>query len=453
MYRKILFMLLCVMTALVVSPYIYADSFTGTSYKIDASVMNSFGGSGSSTSYGMTSSGGESIIGQGLGGSYLLSQGYVSQLNQSLQLTVQPPGLTTHLNFDENIGPTAYDWTANNNNATNSAGNNMTWATGKRYNSVDQALTSGHLETSTTPISGATNSFTAEGWFNPATTASGMVLMGQDDNTGTGDKWKVVTNASGSVTFILQKAGTTVSATGSTALTPSIWQHIAVNYDGATMKLFLNGVLLVQQSNPAGAHTFSLPLALGDYNSPAVSSSFNGKIDEVRVYNRALGDREVFNNYHAQNSFSDAAFVTIPAVTPGTSSQIGSDVFVQTDAPGYNLAIRQFTNLNAITYTGNTIPAISSGSIASPVPWTEGTTKGLGFTLTGAPSLDSKWGTSPNYNYAPLSTTATTFYTKSGGSTSGQKEAISMQYRVDVNNSQVADNYRHLVNISGTVIP
>ncbi len=452
MYRKIFFILLCVATALVASPHLHADSFTGTSYKIDASVMNNFGGTGSSTSYTMTSSGGESLIGQGLGGSYLLSQGYVSQLSQSLQLTVQPPGLTCYLTLDETQGPTAFDWTVNNNHATNTTGGAMTWTTGKRGNGVDQALTTGHLQTSTTPVSGASSTFSIEGWFNPASTTSGMVLMGQDDNTGTGDKWKIVTNASGSVTFTLQKAGVAVSAVSNTALTTGVWQHIAATYDGTTMKLFLNGFVIAQQANASGAHTLSLPLSLGDYNAPAASSAFNGKIDEIRVYSRTLDETEMYNNYYAQNLVSNPAFVTIPEVTPGTSSQVESNVVVQTDAPGYNISIRQFSNLSANTYVAS-IPGISPGSIATPVVWNEGTTKGLGFTMTSAPSLDSKWGTSPNYAYAPITSTNTVFYSRSGGFTGGQKEVLALQYRLDAADSQIADGYTNLVQITGTVIP
>ena len=47
-----------------------AERFTGGSYTIDASVVgNSFGGANSGGSYTLTSSGGESVIGQGSGGS------------------------------------------------------------------------------------------------------------------------------------------------------------------------------------------------------------------------------------------------------------------------------------------------------------------------------------------------------------------------------------------------
>lgn len=64
-----------------------AQSSASTSYRLDASVNNSFGGSVSSTNYGLVNSGGESAIGEGASGSYILGAGYTSQLQQSIQLT------------------------------------------------------------------------------------------------------------------------------------------------------------------------------------------------------------------------------------------------------------------------------------------------------------------------------------------------------------------------------
>lgn len=64
-----------------------AQSSASTSYRLDASVNNSFGGATSSTSYGLVNSGGESAIGEGASGSYILGAGYTSQLQQSIQLT------------------------------------------------------------------------------------------------------------------------------------------------------------------------------------------------------------------------------------------------------------------------------------------------------------------------------------------------------------------------------
>jgi hypothetical protein len=455
--RKHIFIVPIIAIALVClgSYSVRADRFSGTSYKIDASVMNNFGNSSVSPSYAMTSSGGESIIGNGAGGSYLLSQGYSSQLNKSLQLSIQPSGLQAYYSFDETQGPTAYDWSVNANNAANNTGTNMTWVTGKKTRAIDQSLATGYLKSSTPPLN-TVSSFTAEGWFNSNATTPGQVLFGQDDASGTGDKWNVSVNGSGGLTFYLQKAGVGVSAVSSTGLTDGAWRYVLVTYDGTTMKLYIHGssslpTLAAQQTNTAGSHTFTQPLTIGAQNVPATPQSFDGKIDEVRVYDRATPDNEVRNHYSAQNVFSNPGFVYVGDVTPGVSQAVLSDVVVQTDAPGYNLNASQFTYLTGDLYGDEILPI--SGTIATPDLWVEGLTKGFGFTLTSAPSLDPKWGTSPNYKYAATPDSSTTFYTRSGGYTGGTKDVIRMQYRLDTPASQVADYYQNLTVISGTMIP
>ena len=84
----------------VASSQALANRYESPNYTIDASVGNSFGGDTTSSNYSMTSSGGESIIGSGAGGSYLLDQGYVAQLVDEpyLELSLSGPvqfGLVT----------------------------------------------------------------------------------------------------------------------------------------------------------------------------------------------------------------------------------------------------------------------------------------------------------------------------------------------------------------------
>lgn len=432
------------------SSILYADSFSGGSYSIDASVMNSFGGKTVSTSYSMVSSGGESIIGNGSGGSYLLGQGYTSQLRKSLQISSQPGGLTAYYSLDELSGPTSFDWSVNNNNARNSLGNDMAWtASGKKNRAFDQAASTGYLETGSPPLS-TVSEFTLEGWFYPYSTSSGMTLLAQDDATGTGDKWNINVNASGGLSFMSQKSGVAVSSAGTTALTNNVWQHILATYDGTTMKLYINGVLNSQQANAVGSHTFTLPMTIGARSVPATPNTFDGRIDEIRVYDRSISAGEVKNHYKT-SPIVNPGFVYVGDVIPGVSSSVVSDIVVQTDAPGYNLNMMQFNDLSGEDY-GYDIPAVS-GSISLPTAWTEGVTKGFGFTLTSAPSLDSKWGTSPNYNYAAVPGSTTAFYTRSGGYTGGTKDVVRMQYRLDTLESQVADYYQNIIIITGTMLP
>lgn len=145
----------------------------------------------------------------------------------------------------------------------------------------------------------------------------------------------------------------------------------------------------------------------------------------------------------------DSANVSIPAVTPGTSETATSTVSVYTDSAGYLLATQQDHDLRH-TDTVTTIPAIS-GSIASPVLWSEGTTKGFGFTLTAGTGLDAKWGADPSYKYAAFPGSATTIHDKDGYVNSYDDTDI--QYRLDVPDSQKAGTYTNQVTYTATTKP
>ena len=74
---------------------------------------------------------------------------------------------------------------------------------------------------------------------------------------------------------------------GPAALAANTWTHLAATYDGATLKLYVNGVLVssgARQRNVSATSTN--PLEIG--GDSIFGQYFAGIIDEVRVYNVAL---------------------------------------------------------------------------------------------------------------------------------------------------------------------
>ena len=64
------------------------------------------------------------------------------------------------------------------------------------------------------------------------------------------------------------------------------WTHLALTYDGSRCGLYVNGALAASQPVSGAIQSSSNPLWIGG-NSP-YGEYFNGLIDDVRVYNRAL---------------------------------------------------------------------------------------------------------------------------------------------------------------------
>jgi hypothetical protein len=78
-----------------------------------------------------------------------------------------------------------------------------------------------------------------------------------------------------------------------TVRTPDHWYHAAIIFDASKKwgKIYINGQLDHTVYNLATLGANSLPLFMGTFD--ASSTSIDGKIDDVRVYTRALSDGEV----------------------------------------------------------------------------------------------------------------------------------------------------------------
>ncbi len=74
------------------------------------------------------------------------------------------------------------------------------------------------------------------------------------------------------------------------------WSHVAVVYDGAVTRLYLNGVAT---GNPSVAHleTFNNPVRIG-YSAQNRDQYFSGSLDEVTLYNRPLTAAEILAIYN-----------------------------------------------------------------------------------------------------------------------------------------------------------
>jgi hypothetical protein len=80
--------------------------------------------------------------------------------------------------------------------------------------------------------------------------------------------------------------------TGTAALPTGAWTHLAVTYDGANMRLYVNGVL-VRTTARAGAMIATDGVLHIGGNQVWGGEFFGGVMDEIRIYNRALSVSEI----------------------------------------------------------------------------------------------------------------------------------------------------------------
>ncbi len=418
-----------------------AARFSSTSYAIDASVLgNSFGDSSSSSSYKLTSSGGESVIGDGAGGSYKLGIGYTAQLPRSLQLTLQPSGMVGYWPFEETGGRATYDQSAQAKRIDLAA---QTFAAGKISGGLQlDGSTNAAVMTDSTPYDFQSSDFTISYWQLTNSTTGAYDVMG---------KWQdgvggfAITQVNGAPLIFLNNINVYRYCS---PVTPGAWMHIVFVKQGTTLNCYENGVLANASASgtpPANIGSTAQPFKIG---VSRYGTSLTGSLDEVKLFSRALRVDEVEAEYLGVTAGTGSG-VSLGSVVPGTSNTTLADAIVLTDAPSYLLAISQNNNLTSGAYT---VPSVS-GTIAAPTPWTEGTTKGLGFTLsaTNATAIPGVW--SGGNNYAAFPGAATTFYSRAGQQAT--PDYVTLKLRLDVPASQAvtATPYSNTVTLTGTITP
>jgi len=82
-----------------------------------------------------------------------------------------------------------------------------------------------------------------------------------------------------------------VRAEASERLRPNAWTHLASTYDGTALRLYIDGRLVSEKAVSGRLRAGRSPLQIGGV--AGLGEFFRGKIDDVRVYDRALSVRDV----------------------------------------------------------------------------------------------------------------------------------------------------------------
>ena len=81
------------------------------------------------------------------------------------------------------------------------------------------------------------------------------------------------------------------------ALPANTWVHVAGTYDGTALRIYVNGALNATKAVTGTTCANAEPLEIGAKNRttpPATTEAYmDGRIDDVRVYNRALSAAEI----------------------------------------------------------------------------------------------------------------------------------------------------------------
>jgi len=152
---------------------------------------------------------------------------------------------------------------------------------------------------STQPLDLSTDNFTYSFWIYPTTnTGYGAPLSQYGGTTANRNFYSYRTGSTEKITFGLVSTGAGFNQLISTGTTPlNQWSHVALVRDSSTQKIYLNGQLSGTLSNTSTTSTSSEPFLIGDTNDTAPDEFFEGKLEQVRIFNTALSALKVSDLY------------------------------------------------------------------------------------------------------------------------------------------------------------
>jgi hypothetical protein len=215
------------------------------------------------------------------------------QLSSAVNVTVSnstttPGGLVAAYGFNEGTGTAVADASGRGNNGSVSG---ATWTTSGRFGS---ALTfNGTSAWVSVPHNASldlTTGMTIEAWVYPTSvTGWRTVVMKEAPNSLAYTLYSV--NGASRASGWAQVGSSDYFVNATSNLAVNTWTHLAYTYDGTTLRLFVNGTQVAAAAGPAALAASTGVLRIG--GNAVWGEYFAGRIDDVRIYNRALSAAEI----------------------------------------------------------------------------------------------------------------------------------------------------------------
>jgi len=316
----------------------------------------------------------------------------------------KPPtnlGLVGYWSMNEGTGSYADDSSGNKNTGTLT--NGPTWVDGKRgkalsFDGVDDLVDAGSQI-----ILDDIGARTISAWIRPNTlgeSSTGRIIhksTSSSEDPSSGWFWRLVNNSGvNAMELRIARASGDMVARSSTGVSFGAWQHVVVTWDGSTLAsidFYINGVATGETFTGTGGGAFVSDaddsFIIG--NNPGLGRTFDGLIDDVRVYNRALSAAEIQALYKSGSAKLVKTAVTNPItaklLTSGTGGGVSSDV-TASFTPSANALVLAFVYTLADvtqvpTMSGNGLTWVR---ILGPLDWTGSGTISVFRAMGAAPS-------------------------------------------------------------------
>ncbi len=213
------------------------------------------------------------------------------QFGSAQTKVVSNSGLVGYWPFNDGAGSKANDMSGSGNTAATTS-SSLVWVAGKNGKAVNlNGATYLSGNGSALPNVGTAGNVTLSAWIKPNTVV-GQGTIFSKGASGSCFNYGIVIFGSG----LRGRNSTNDHALGGT-IVANQWQHVAVVYSASGMEGFVNGVSVGTSVNTTTTcANNNWAIGTRAYNA-ATSEFFNGLVDELRVYNRALSATEIQQLY------------------------------------------------------------------------------------------------------------------------------------------------------------
>jgi hypothetical protein len=233
--------------------------------------------------------------------------------------------------FDENAGAIAHDASGNNCHASIAGAMWTSWQSAPAKTSsalsFDGILNGVNIAKVPAAAINLGSDFTISFWARMGTSKGIRVLMAKDEKVP--GHFDVYANPAGEIIFFAPDLGDFSSAT---VVSDDQWHHLAVTYDNASVKMYVDGILgsATPKAGPITATNEKFQMgALPDGSLP-----YDGALDEVRIYKRALSAKEI-----TADRDSPVPISGIPAIASWNLNENSGSAALDASANGNNASI------------------------------------------------------------------------------------------------------------------
>jgi len=252
------------------------------------------------------------------------------------------PNLVGYWKFDEGSGTTAYD-SAGSNNGT--LVNGPVWTTSQINGALSFDGVNDYVQVPYSSALSVTSTFTFAFWiYVDANFTLGGCIISKDGTGDTTGAYNVYASYGGPHNIGYETNNKSPDLyTGPNSLSPGVWNHVAITFNNSAspkMRIYIDGIEKGSGSPPAPS-SLSTILLIGRRGSSSAPSYLNTKLDDVRIYNRALSAEEIqqlcrlgFDKAYNPNPANNVSGLNPDTITlgwkPGNNA-VWHDVYLGTD--------------------------------------------------------------------------------------------------------------------------